>query len=34
MEFPGDGIIIEASELTVDESSMTGETNPLKKNTI
>ena len=34
MEIPADGIVISASELTTDESSMTGETDPLKKNTI
>lgn len=27
-------MIIEASEITIDESSMTGETHPIKKNTI
>lgn len=32
MEIPADGIIFEASELTCDESAMTGETNPIKKN--
>lgn len=26
MEIPADGIILEASELTTDESAMTGET--------
>lgn len=31
MEIPADGLIIEASEVTVDESAMTGETNPIKK---
>lgn len=31
MEVPADGIILEASELTTDESAMTGETDPVKK---
>jgi len=34
MELPADGLIISASEVTADESAMTGETDPLKKNTI
>lgn len=34
MEIPADGIVVSASELTTDESAMTGETDPLKKNTI
>lgn len=29
---PIDGVVIEASDLTADESSITGETNPIKKN--
>lgn len=29
---PVDGVVIEASDLTADESSITGETNPIKKN--
>ena len=32
MEIPADGYIIEASELQTDESAMTGETDPIKKN--
>jgi len=31
MEIPADGLIFEASEVTCDESAMTGETNPIKK---
>lgn len=31
MEIPADGIVIQASELVIDESSMTGETDPVKK---
>lgn len=34
MEVPADGILIESNELTVDESAMTGETDPLNKNII
>lgn len=34
MEIPADGLIIEASELTTDESAMTGETDPIKKNLL
>jgi P-type E1-E2 ATPase len=34
MEIPADGYIIEAAEITVDESAMTGETDPIKKNTL
>ncbi|KAL4441620.1 hypothetical protein ABPG74_021552 [Tetrahymena malaccensis] len=34
MEIPADGIVLEASELTTDESAMTGETDPLKKSTL
>lgn len=34
MEVPADGILIEASEIKMDESSMTGETNSIKKATI
>lgn len=34
MEIPTDGLVLSASEVTTDESSMTGETDPLKKNTI
>jgi len=34
MEVPADGIVLEANELTVDESAMTGEADPLHKNTL
>jgi len=32
MEIPADGIVLEAADLTTDESAMTGETDPVKKN--
>ena len=32
MEVPADCIVIEASELSCDESAMTGETNTISKN--
>ena len=31
MEVPADGILLEASDITTDESAMTGETEPIKK---
>ena len=34
MEIPGDGYLIEASDVSCDESAMTGETDPIKKNTL
>lgn len=34
MEIPADGYVIEAAELTSDESAMTGETDPVKKNVL
>ena len=34
MEIPADGFVTDASELTADESAMTGETDPVMKNTI
>ena len=34
MEIPGDAIVVEAHSISVDESPMTGETKPMKKNTI
>jgi len=34
MEIPGDGIVFESYSLLLDESSMTGETCHLKKETI
>lgn len=33
-EMPGDGIIIEANQIKIDESSMTGETKAMEKNTL
>ena len=32
MEIPADGYVFDASELSTDESAMTGETDPIKKN--
>ena len=32
MEIPADGYLVDSSELTTDESAMTGETDPIKKN--
>ena len=34
MEVPGDGVVISGFSLQMDESSMTGETQPMNKNTI
>jgi len=34
MEIPADGLLIISSEITTDESAMTGETMPIKKNTF
>ena len=34
MEVPADGYLIEANEVVTDESAMTGETKPIKKNTL
>lgn len=34
MEIPSDGYVLEAAELTTDESAMTGETDPIRKATI
>jgi P-type E1-E2 ATPase len=34
MEIPADGILIESNDITIDESSMTGETNPIIKNIL
>jgi P-type E1-E2 ATPase len=34
MQIPADGILLRGSEVTCDESAMTGETDPLKKNTV
>jgi len=34
MEIPADGILVLSSDVTSDESAMTGETLPIKKNTF
>ena len=34
MEIPADCVVIEAAELSADESAMTGETDPIKKNVL
>ena len=34
MEIPADGYVLEAAELTTDESAMTGETDPIVKGVI
>ena len=34
MEIPTDGFLIKSSEVTIDESAMTGESDAIKKNTI
>lgn len=34
MEIPADGLVLEAAELTADESAMTGEGEPIKKDTL
>lgn len=34
MEIPADCIVLEAAEMTADESAMTGETDPVKKNLL
>lgn len=34
MSIPCDGFVIQASELSSDESAMTGETDPIKKGTM
>ena len=34
IQIPADSYVIEAAELTADESAMTGETDPVKKNTL
>jgi magnesium-transporting ATPase (P-type) len=33
MDVPGDAIVIECNEMTADESAMTGESDPIKKDT-
>jgi magnesium-transporting ATPase (P-type) len=34
MEIYADGILLEANEITIDESAMTGEGDPITKNTL
>ena len=34
MDIPSDGFVIEASDITTDESAMTGETEPVKKHLL
>ena len=34
MEIPADGVLIESSDVKIDESSMTGETHSINKGTI
>jgi len=34
MEVPADGLLIHGADITADESAMTGETNPIKKEII
>ena len=34
MEVPADGILIQSAEVTADESAMTGETEPMKKDIL
>lgn len=34
MEIPADGYLVEANEITTDESAMTGETLPIKKDVL
>lgn len=34
MEVPADGFLIEANEIQSDESAMTGESKPIKKNIL
>lgn len=34
MEIPADGVVIQAAELTTDEAAMTGQPDPIKKNTL
>lgn len=31
MEIPADGILLQASDITTDESAMTGEADPIRK---
>lgn len=34
MQLPADGLLVKESEVVCDESAMTGETDPLKKDTM
>lgn len=34
MEIPADGMVVSASDVTTDESAMTGETDAMKKNSV
>jgi len=34
MQLPADGLLVKESEVLCDESAMTGETDPLKKETM
>ena len=34
MEVPADGLLLDANEITTDESAMTGETEPIHKNIL
>lgn len=34
MEIPADGFLVSSSEITSDESAMTGETMPIKKDVL
>lgn len=34
MQVPADGLLVKNSEVICDESAMTGETDPLKKETV
>ena len=34
MEFPADGYLLEGTEITTDESAMTGETDPMHKENL
>jgi P-type E1-E2 ATPase len=34
MDIPADGLLIESNEITSDESAMTGESDPVKKNIL
>ena len=34
MEIPADGILVQANQISTDESAMTGESDPIKKNVL